>query len=70
MKTVNKPGKPFREPKEEATPHLSRTKLRAEASQEIEERKIKRLKRRLNWAIFGLVVAIILVLLFMRYVNF
>lgn len=49
---------------------FSRTKTRQKQKLEIQAEKSKQLARKLNYAIIGLIVAIILVFLFMRFVNF
>lgn len=49
---------------------FSRTKMRQKQKLESQAEKIKQLAKKLNYAIIGLIVAIILVFLFMRFVNF
>lgn len=49
---------------------FSRTKTRQKQKLESQAEKTKQLARKLNYAIIGLIVAIILVFLFMRFVNF
>lgn len=73
--TENNPEeKPLRRSKKtvETTEDIgfSRTKTRQKQKLEIQAEKSKQLARKLNYAIIGLIVAIILVFLFMRFVNF
>lgn len=49
---------------------LQRKAYRKQNLFEQERIKTKKLAKRLNWTIFGLIVAIILVYLFMRFINF
>ena len=49
---------------------LRRSKKTVETAEESQAEKTKQLARKLNYAIIGLIVAIILVFLFMRFVNF
>ncbi|MCP0886485.1 hypothetical protein LB941_03925 [Ligilactobacillus sp. WILCCON 0076] len=55
--------------KEEAEP-ISRTKAREEQKQSLEQEKITHLKRKLNYIIAALIVMLLFVLLFMRFINF
>ena len=48
---------------------FSRTKTRQKQKLESQAEKTKQLARKLNYAIIGLIVAIILVFLFMRFVK-
>lgn len=57
---------------EEAEP-ISRTKAREEREeqkQSLEQEKITHLKRKLNYIIAALIVMLLFVLLFMRFINF
>ncbi|PLA76690.1 hypothetical protein CYR83_00295 [Ligilactobacillus agilis] len=49
---------------------LSRTEMRKQQKELLEEAKITKLKRRLNYVIAFLVTVLILILLFMRFINF
>lgn len=60
---------PTQEETEEIQP-LQRKAYRKQNLVEQERIKTKKLAKRLNWTIFGLIVAIILVYLFMRFINF
>lgn len=50
--------------------NLSRTEMRKQQKELLEEAKITKLKRRLNCVIAFLVTVLILILLFMRFINF
>ena len=50
--------------------NLSRTEMRKQQKELLEEAKITKLKRRLNYVIAFLVPVLILLLLFMRFINF
>lgn len=50
--------------------NLSRTEMRKQQKELLEEAKITKLKRRLNYIIAFLVTVLILILLFMRFINF
>lgn len=50
--------------------NLSRTEIRKQQKELLEEAKITKLKRRLNYVIAFLVTVLILILLFMRFINF
>ncbi|ASR41006.1 hypothetical protein [Ligilactobacillus agilis] len=50
--------------------NLSRTEMRKQQKELLEEAKITKLKRRLNYVIAFLVTVLILILLFMRFINF
>lgn len=50
--------------------NLSRTEMRKQQKELLEEAKIAKLKRRLNYVIAFLVTVLILILLFMRFINF
>lgn len=50
--------------------NLSRTEMRKQQKELLEEAKITKLKRRLNYVIAFLVTILILILLFMRFINF
>lgn len=50
--------------------NLSRTEMRKQQKELLEEAKITKLKRRLNYVIVFLVTVLILILLFMRFINF
>lgn len=50
--------------------NLSRTEMRKQQKELLEEVKITKLKRRLNYVIAFLVTVLILILLFMRFINF
>lgn len=50
--------------------NLSRTEMRKQQKELLEEAKITKLKRRLNYVIALLVTVLILILLFMRFINF
>lgn len=50
--------------------NLSRTEVRKQQKELLEEAKITKLKRRLNYVIAFLVTVLILILLFMRFINF
>ncbi|KRN88951.1 hypothetical protein [Ligilactobacillus ceti] len=60
---------PTQEETEDIQP-LQRKAYRKQNLVEQERIKTKKLAKRLNWTIFGLIVAIILVYLFMRFINF
>ena len=55
---------------ETKTENLSRTEMRKQQKELLEEAKITKLKRRLNYVIAFLVTVLILILLFMRFINF
>lgn len=50
--------------------NLSRSQARKQQQQTLEEAKINRLKKRLNYLIAVLLVLLTLILLFMRFINF
>ena len=50
--------------------NLSRTEMRKQQKELLEEAKITKLKRRLNYVIAFLVTVLILILLFMLFINF
>ena len=50
--------------------NLSRTEMNKQKKELLEEAKITKLKRRLNYVIAFLVTVLILILLFMRFINF
>ena len=50
--------------------NLSRTEMRKQQKELLEEAKITKLKRSLNYVIAFLVTVLILILLFMRFINF
>lgn len=50
--------------------NLSRTEMRKQQKELLEEAKITKLKRHLNYVIAFLVTVLILILLFMRFINF
>ena len=50
--------------------NLSRTEMRKQQKELLEEAKITKLKRRLNYVIAFLVTVLVLILLFMRFINF
>lgn len=50
--------------------NLSRTEMRKQQKELLEEAKITKLKRRLNYVIAFSVTVLILILLFMRFINF
>ena len=50
--------------------NLSRTEMRKQQKELLEEARITKLKRRLNYVIAFLVTVLILILLFMRFINF
>ena len=50
--------------------NLSRTEMHKQQKELLEEAKITKLKRRLNYVIALLVTVLILILLFMRFINF
>lgn len=50
--------------------NLSRTEMRKQQKELLEEAKITKLKRRLNYVIAFLVMVLVLILLFMRFINF
>ena len=50
--------------------NLSRSQARKQQQQTLEEAKISRLKKRLNYLIAVLLVLLTLILLFMRFINF
>lgn len=54
----------------EKAENLSRTEMRKQQKELLEEAKITKLKRRLNYVIAFLVTVLILILLFMRFINF
>jgi len=53
-----------------AEENLSRSQARKQQQQTLEEAKVNRLKRRLNYLIAVLLVLLTLILLFMRFINF